>query len=450
MSTNQRDIVRHLLTRLLAVATIPSPRTGRTPSRHRSTLCVTEEGQQQPIGRVIAMAVSRKVRGFMEQGGWIRRMFEAGIALKALYGEDSVFDLSLGNPVMEPPEQFRQELRRLATKPIEGMHRYMPNNGYPQTRQAVADGLKAETGIPFHMNDIVMTCGAAAALNVVLKTILNPGEEVIILSPYFVEYAYYIDNHNGAAVIVTTGPDFQPDLNAIEEAITPRSRAVIVNSPNNPSGVVYSAELLRELGDLLRRKQDQHRSEIFLVSDEPYRHIIFDGLTYPQVFPHYENTIVATSHAKDLALPGERIGYIAINPTYTGKEELANGLTFCNRTLGFVNAPALMQHVIRALQGIKVDAADYQRKRDYLYAQLTQLGYSVVKPQGAFYLFPKSPTEDDVAFVEALLQWNLLVVPGRGFGTPGHFRISYCVEDRVLEGAMEGFARAAEQFGLES
>ena len=393
------------------------------------------------------MAVSRKVRGFMDQGGWIRRMFETGIVLKARYGEDKVFDLSLGNPVVEPPEQFKRELLRLAEHPVKGMHRYMPNAGYPETRQAVADGLKADTGLPFTGGDVVMTCGAAAALNVVLKTILNPGEEVIILSPYFVEYGYYIDNHGGASVVVPTGADFQPDLAAIAAAINPKTRAVIINSPNNPSGVVYPAARLRGLGDLLGQKQDENGSEIFIISDEPYRRIIYDGLTYPQVFPHYQNTVVVHSHAKDLALPGERIGYIAVHPSYPHREELVNGLTFCNRTLGFVNAPALMQHAVRALQGVSVDVADYQRKRDYLYGQLTEMGYSVVKPQGAFYLFPRSPTEDDVAFVDALQEWNVLAVPGRGFGKPGYFRVSYCVEDRDLEGAMEGFAGAARRFG---
>jgi aspartate aminotransferase len=394
------------------------------------------------------MPVSAKVRDYMEQGGWIRRMFEAGIALKAQYGENKVFDLSLGNPVVEPPEQFRRELLRLAQQPIQGMHRYMPNNGYLETRQAVSGSLQADTGLDFTPGDIVMTCGAAAAINVTLKTILNPGEEVIILSPYFVEYGYYIDNHQGVAITVPTNADFQPNLNAIEAAITSQTRGIIINSPNNPTGVVYPSASLQQLADLLRRKQTEHGSQIYLISDEPYRRIIFDGLTYPQVFPHYENTIVVTSHAKDLALPGERIGYIAVNPNCPDRQELANGLTFCNRTLGFVNAPALMQHVVQGLQGVSVDATDYQRKRDFLYSQLTELGYSVVKPQGAFYLFPRSPVEDDVAFVDALQEWNVLTVPGRGFGTPGHFRISYCVEDWVLEGAIDGFARAAEKFGL--
>ena len=394
------------------------------------------------------MPVSDKVRDLVEQGGWIRRMFETGIALKAQFGEENVFDLSLGNPVAEPPPEFHQALRRLAENPVKGMHRYMPNAGYPETRKAVADGLATETGLPIEASDIVMTCGAAAALNVVLKTILNPEQEVIILSPYFVEYGYYVDNHGGVTVAVPTTSEFQPDLDAIEAAISPRTRAIIINSPNNPTGVVYSADSLRELASLLLRKQDQLGSEIFIISDEPYRRIIFDGLTYPQVFPHYPNTVVVTSHAKDLALPGERVGYIAINPDYSEREELANGLTFCNRMLGFVNAPALMQHLIRSLQGVSVDSGDYQRKRDYLHGHLTELGYSVIKPQGAFYLFPKAPIEDDVAFVDALQLWNVLTVPGRGFGTAGYFRISYCVEDRVLEGALEGFTKAAEQFGL--
>jgi len=395
------------------------------------------------------MAVSAKIHGFMEQGGWIRKMFEMGIALKEQYGEENVFDLSLGNPVVEPPEEFHQELLRLAENPIKGMHRYMPNNGYPGTRQAVADGLKTETGMAFTAADIVMTCGAAAAINVVLKTILNPGQEVIILSPYFVEYGYYIDNHGGTAVIVATDESFQPDLKAIEGAINERTRAIIINSPNNPSGVVYPRELLAALGELLAHSEKKHGGEIYLISDEPYRRIIYDGLSYPQVFPHHLNTIVVNSHAKDLALPGERIGYMAVNPDCPDKAELADGLTFCNRMLGFVNAPALMQHVVRALQGVTVNPLDYQRKRDFLYSRLTQMGYTVTHPQGAFYLFPESPVDDDVAFVDALQNWNVLTVPGRGFGTPGYFRISYCVEDKVLEGAMYGFAKAAEEFGLQ-
>ena len=388
------------------------------------------------------MAVSQRIRQYMAEGGWIRRVFEEGLALKAQVGAENVFDLSLGNPVIEPPTEFKDELRRLANEPMAGMHRYMPNPGYMETRQAVAGSLAGESGLPFEGSDIVMTCGAAAAANVVLKTILNPGDEVIILAPYFFEYLYYIDNHDGVSVVVNTTDRFRLDLPAIEEAITPRTRGIIVNSPNNPSGVVYSADEIAGLSLLLNRKQSEHGTEIFLISDEPYKRIIFDGMEFPQLLPSYENSIIVTSHAKDLALPGERIGFIAINPNYSEKEELAGGFSFCNRTLGFVNAPALMQHVVRNLQGVSVDPDYYQRKRDYMYTSLMEMGYDTVKPEGAFYLYPKAPVEDDVAFTKELLQSNVLVVPGRGFGTPGHFRISYCVEDWVLEGAAEGLAKA--------
>ena len=388
------------------------------------------------------MAVSQKIRQFMAEGGWIRRVFEEGLALKAQIGAENVFDLSLGNPVAEPPVEFKNELRRFAEQPVAGMHRYMPNPGYMDTREAVAESLAGETGLPFTGNEVIMTCGAAAAANVVLKTILNPGDEVIILAPYFFEYLYYIDNHDGVAVTVNTTDRFQLDLQAIEDAVTPRTRAIIVNSPNNPSGVVYSAEEIAGLAGVLNRKQAEHGTEIFLISDEPYKRIIFDGMAFPQILPAYDNSVIVTSHAKDLALPGERIGFIAINPNHRDKEELAGGFSFCNRTLGFVNAPALMQHVVRNLQGVSIDPGYYQRKRDFMHTALSEMGYDTVKPQGAFYLYPKAPIEDDVAFTRELLKWNVLVVPGRGFGTPGHFRISYCVEDWVLEGAAEGLAKA--------
>ena len=388
------------------------------------------------------MAVSQKVQRFMEEGGWIRRVFEEGMALKARIGADKVFDLSLGNPVLEPPQEFHDELRRLANAPISGMHRYMPNPGYMETRQAVAASLKKDSGLDFTGADVIMSCGAAAAANVVLKTILNEGDEVIILAPYFWEYLYYIDNHGGVAVVAPCDDQFQIDLPEIEAVITPKTRAIMINSPNNPSGAVYSEENIKGLAALLERKQAEHSTEIFIISDEPYKRIIFGGMTFPQVLPHYDNSVVVTSHAKDLALPGERIGYMAVNPNYKDKEELSSGLAFCNRTLGFVNAPALMQHIVRNLQDVSVDAEYYEKKRDYLCQNMWDLGYDVVQPQGAFYLYPKAPIDDDVVFCRTLLNSNVLVVPGRGFGTPGYFRISYCVEDWVLEGAVKGFAEA--------
>ena len=394
------------------------------------------------------MAVSQRTTRAMEEGGWIRRMFEVGIELKKRYGEDKVFDLSLGNPVTEPPQQLAAELERLARSEARGRHRYMPNAGYPETRAAVAQVLQTETGIPFTAADVVMTCGAAGALNVVFETILNSGDEVMIFAPFFGEFTFYIENHQGRPVIAPTNGAFQPDLKALENLITPRTRAILINSPNNPSGALYPESIVSGLGKLIRQKEQQYGTEIFLVSDEPYRRIIFNGLTYPHIYLHHHASIAVHSHSKDLAVPGERIGYIAVNPAYSGKALLLDGLIFWNRSLGFVNAPAIMQHAVRALQGTSVDVGGYQGRRDYLYGQLTEMGYQIVKPQGAFYMFPKSPLEDDAAFVAALQQWNVLTVPGRGFGTPGYFRISYCVEDRVLEGAMEGFARAAEKFGL--
>ena len=388
------------------------------------------------------MAVSKKVREFVERGSWIRRMFEEGIALKQQYGEGNVFDLSLGNPIMEPPPRFLEELRKIAAHPTPGMHRYMPNAGYVESRAAVAAHLQKETGLPFEAGHIVLTCGAGGALNVVMKTLLDPGDEVIVFAPYFVEYVFYADNHGGVCRVVPTDKAFLPDLEAFESAIGPRTRMVLVNSPNNPTGVVYGAEVLERLGEIIRAKEEQHSIEITLVSDEPYRKILFDGLEYPHVFRRHPRSIVATSHSKDLGLPGERIGIIAVAPDYPDGDEVLDGLTFCNRTLGFVNAPALMQRIVAHLQDITIDVSDYQAKRDLLYAALVDIGYSVVRPQGAFYMFPRSPVEDDVAFADELRKHRVLVVPGGGFGTPGHFRIAYCVDDATLQGSLDGFREA--------
>jgi aspartate aminotransferase len=392
--------------------------------------------------------VSNNVNKRMVEGSWIRRMFDEGAELKKRYGEKLIFDLSLGNPVMEPPPEFDKELKKLVKKPLPGMHRYMENAGYAETRAAVAVQMSHETGIKFCGNDIVMTCGAAGGLNVVLKTILNPGDEVIVFAPYFMEFGNYIDNHGGVIRVLPTDDKFIPRLDALEAAISNKTRAVIINSPNNPTGAVYSRSLISKLGEMLLRKEAQYGSHTYLISDEAYRKIIYDKIPYPPVFHHHHHSIVVHSHSKDLALAGERIGFIAIHPDCPHHDELVNGFIFCNRILGFVNAPALMQHLVKNLQHVTVSIADYQKKRDFLYDNLKGMGYSVVKPQGAFYMFPKSPIADDVAFVNQLREYNVLVVPGRGFGTPGYFRISYCVDDETLEGAMEGFKVAAERYGL--
>ncbi|MFC2042264.1 pyridoxal phosphate-dependent aminotransferase [Chloroflexota bacterium] len=394
------------------------------------------------------MSIADKVRKGMAQGSWIRKMFEEGAALKQRYGAENAFDLSLGNPVMGPPAEFVCELKKLAERPLPGMHRYMPNAGYPETREAVAQQLAQEFGLKFTMNEIVMTCGAAGALNVVLKTLLNPGDEVILFAPYFVEYANYVDNHGGVVKVLPTDEQFLLRLDVLEDSINAKTRALIINSPNNPTGVVYSEKLLHQLGELLRKKEAQYRTEIFLISDEPYRKITYDGLKYPSPLHHHTRSVIVTSHSKDLALPGERIGYIAVHSDCNQRKELVDGFIYCNRTLGFVNAPALMQHIVRHLQSVTVSVAEYQQKRDFLYENLTMFGYSLVKPQGAFYMFPKAPIEDDAAFVRELQEFRVLTVPGRGFGTPGYFRISYCVDDRTLEGSLAGFQKAAQKFNL--
>ena len=390
------------------------------------------------------MAIAQKVRQYMQAAAWIRGMFEEGIRLMHEHGADSVFDFSLGNPVVEPPPEFHQALQRLVMKPEPGSHRYMPNIGYPETRAAVAEQLAGETGTPFAANHVTMVVGAAAGLNVVFKTLLDPGDEVMIFSPYFVEYNFYADNHQGVSTVVPTDTSFNLDLPAIEAALSPRTKIVLINSPNNPSGVMYDNDTIRALGGLLRRKQAEFETQIYLVSDEPYKKLLYDGLVYPEVHAHFENSIAVTSHAKDLALPGERIGHIAVNPACAGLEELLEGLSFSNRTLGFVNAPALMQRVVRELQGVTIDMQQYERKRALMCDELAAMGYEFVRPQGAFYLFPRSPIEDDTVFVNKLLQRRILAVPGRGFGTPGHFRLAFCVEDRMIERALPGFRETLE------
>ncbi len=394
------------------------------------------------------MAIANRVAQHMKDQSWIRQMFEQGIALKARHGARNVFDLSLGNPILEPPAAFYDRLRSLLDAPAAGRHRYMPNAGFPETRAAVAAQLERETGIAFTGGDVVMTVGAAGALNVVLKSILDPGDEVVVLAPFFPEYFFYIDNHNGVPVIVETGATFQPDPAAIEAKLTARTKAVLLNSPNNPTGVIYPPAALEGIGQVLARAEARFGHAIYLLSDEPYAKLLYDGLAYPYVYSHHPASIGVVSYSKDLSLAGERIGFVAVNPACPDKAELVDALIFSNRVLGFVNAPALMQRAVEALQGVAIDAAWYQQRRDRLYDGLTALGFAVVKPEGAFYLFPKSPMADDIAFVQALLQYQVLVVPGTGFGRPGYFRISYSVDDWVIDGALEALARAAPSLGL--
>ena len=388
------------------------------------------------------MTIAAKVQKAMKGQSWIRQMFELGIHMKQEQGADKVFDLSLGNPVLEPPESVIKGLQRILADPPPGMHRYMPNAGYPETRGAIAAHLAKQMGLPFTAGHIVMTCGAGGALNVIFESILDPGDEVIIFAPYFPEYPFYIENHGGETRIASTDASFQLDIDALRPMLTARTKAVLVNSPNNPSGAVYSAGLLQELGQLIAEIEAKHNSTIYLISDEPYAQLTYDGLVTPPIYNAHTRSVVATSFSKNLALPGERIGYIAVNPGCPDTSTLVDAFTYCNRVLGFVNAPALMQLLVKDALDQSVDVGWYERKRNYLYTELTGMGYELVKPEGAFYAFPASPIPDDVAFVHELLKWNVLVTPGTGFGSPGHFRISFCLEDWVIEGAMEGFREA--------
>ena len=392
------------------------------------------------------MAVSKKIQASIERSSWIRKMFEEGKVRKAKYGEENVFDFSLGNPDLEPPSKFNQILVELVNDPAPGQHGYMPNAGFVKTRQAVADYLNKFNRPRFSAEEIVMTVGAGGALNVVLKTVLNPGEEVIIPKPYFVEYNFYLDNHQGVPKLVPTKPDFSLDCDAISEAVTEKTRAILINSPNNPTGKVYREEELKELADLLSHYSGKFGQPIYLISDEPYRKIIYDGITVPSIFNMYNESFVVTSFSKDLSLPGERIGYVAANPDMSDKDMVIAGLVLCNRILGYVNAPALMQRAIPFLLRDSVDISIYQKKRDMLCDGLASFGYDFIKPEGAFYLFPRTPIEDDIVFVAALQEENILPVPGTGFGGPGHFRIAYCVSDKVIEKAMPGFEKVMKKF----
>jgi aspartate aminotransferase len=395
------------------------------------------------------MAIAMKIASHISKSSWIRKMFEEGERLRQEFGADNVYDFTLGNPDVEPPESFRSQLLELAQNPLPGMHKYMNNAGYLETRAAVAAKLSKDAGLAVHGDHVIMTCGAGGALNVVLKTILNPGEEVIILAPFFVEYKFYIDNHGGVPVEVWTDRDtFQLDIPAIEKAITAKTRAIIICSPNNPTGVIYPAESLKRLGDLLKGIHERTGHLIYVISDEPYARISYDGQQVPNIFPLVESSIIVTSHSKDLALPGERIGYLAANPRMATAGQFMEGAVFSNRVLGFVNAPALMQRLVASLQDESVNIAEYQAKRDLLVRELTGMGFKMVKPDGAFYLFPVSPLADDVEFVKLAQKHHILLVPGAGFGAPGFFRIAYCFDMDMIERSIPAWRALAKEVGL--
>ena len=391
------------------------------------------------------MTVAQKIQEIMTRSSWIRKMFEEGARLKAEHGADKVFDFSLGNPNLPPPEKFSEALRDAVDSCGLGDHCYMPNTGYPQVCRSIAEYITGEQQVAVTEKQIIMTCGAAGALNVILKAILDPGDQVVTPTPCFVEYGFYVDNHGGELKTVGTKPDFQLDLDAIAGAIGEKTKAVLINSPNNPTGQVYDADSLRALGALLTEKSQAYGKTIYLLSDEPYRKIVYDGVAVPSIFACYPDSILATSYSKDISIPGERLGFLAVNPAATHGETLMGGMALANRILGFVNAPALMQRVVSCIQGISVDISIYQRKRDLFCQGLADCGYEFITPPGAFYLFPKSPIADDVEFVRILQQELILAVPGSGFMGPGFFRLAYCVDDETIVNAMPGFRRAMEK-----
>jgi len=392
------------------------------------------------------MTISRKIETFISKSSWIRKMFEEGARLKAEHGAENVFDFSLGNPNLEPPEKFEQVLKGTVNSTAAGVHGYMPNVGYPHVRRAVAEYVSREQQAPVTEQEIIMTCGAAGALNVILKALLDSGDEIITPAPYFVEYNFYADNHGGVLKTVSTRPDFSLDLDAIADAITEKTKAVLINSPNNPTGQIYTEEALNRLGELLAARGKELGRTIYLISDEPYRKIVYDNARVPSILGCYPESIIATSYSKDISIPGERIGFIAVNPAAAFKNPLLGGMALANRILGFVSAPALMQRVIAEVQGVRVDVSLYARKRDLLCRGLAACGYEFLTPPGAFYLFPKTPVPDDVRFVQALQDELILAVPGSGFGGPGHFRIAYCVADETIQNALPGFRKVMEKF----
>ncbi len=392
------------------------------------------------------MPASPGIREMLLQGSWIRKMFEEGAKLAAEKGASNVFDFSLGNPFGQPPGELSEEIRRLAASPPADLHRYMPNAGFPDVRRKIADSLRRGTGLPFSGDNVIMTAGAAGALNVALRAVLSPGDEVLVISPYFAEYLFYIRNAGGVPVVAESREDFQPDPESIRASLSDRTKALLLNTPNNPTGAVYPREALLALDETLAERERRTGTPIYVLSDEPYRKIVYPGFSFFPPAAALRNTLVAYSHSKDLNVPGERIGYLAVSPRAADAGEISDACVFCNRILGFVNAPALMQRAVAGAQDLAPDLSVYRRNRDTLVAALAEAGFSVVPPGGAFYLFPRSPSRDEMEFVAEAREENILVVPGRGFGREGHFRIAFCVSPETVAGSLPGWRRLGERF----
>ena len=393
--------------------------------------------------------ISKKMENMVANSSAIRAMFEEGNRLTQKYGAENVFDFSLGNPNVPAPESVKKAIIDLLDDedPIV-LHGYTNSNaGYEDVRSAVAQSLNERFGTAFEGRNITMTVGAAGGLNVILKALLNPGDEVIVFAPYFGEYRSYTDNYDG--VLVEISPDtetFQPKLDEFEAKITPKTKAVIVNTPNNPTGVVYSEETIRKLAAVMEAKQKEYGTDIYLISDEPYRELAYDGVEVPYLTKYYDNTVVGYSYSKSLSLPGERIGYLVIPDEASDSENLIAAANVATRILGFVNAPTLQQKVVKACLNGKTDISFYNRNRETLYNGLKELGFECIKPEGAFYLFVKSPAEDEKQFCAAAKKYNILIVPGSSFGCPGYVRIAYCVSYETIVNSLPKFAELAKEY----
>lgn len=392
--------------------------------------------------------IAEKMKSYVENSSVIRAMFEEGAKMAAVYGAENVYDFSLGNPNVAAPAQVRQAIEEIITGEDPVMvHGYMSNAGFEDVRSAVAASLNRRFQTTFHEENIIMTVGAAGGMNVIFRTILNPGDEVLTFAPYFGEYRAYVSNYDGILKAVEPNTQsFQPDLEKFERMITAKTKAVIVNSPNNPTGVVYSEETIVRLSDILRRKQEELQTVIYLVTDEPYRELAYDGVTVPFVTKYYANTIVGYSFSKSLSLPGERIGYLVIPDQVSDSDQVIAAANVANRILGYVNAPSLFQRVIGKCIDAKVDVQYYDKNRQTLYNGLKKCGFSCIKPEGAFYLFVKSPVEDETIFVEAAKKYHILIVPGSSFACPGYVRIAYCVSLETIENALPYFEKLAQEF----
>ncbi|MBU0640746.1 MAG: pyridoxal phosphate-dependent aminotransferase [Planctomycetes bacterium] len=386
-------------------------------------------------------AVAQKVVADLQTASFIREMFEKGRRLKAEFGAENVQDFSLGNPNATPPDAFFEALAAVAEERCPARHRYMPNVGFDETRTALARFMSSEYRLEFDAASLILTTGAAGGMNVVMRAILNPGDEVLVLAPFFPEYRFYIEQANGRMVLVQTDEHFLPDLATIEAAITERTRAIIVNSPNNPSGAVYPDDVCRGLADVLAR-HDGPQHPIYLVTDDPYRRVIYDLDWCPTPVRHYPRSIVVSSYSKDLSIAGERMGYVGVPQTVPERELLLGALTMLNRTLGFVNAPALMQRVVGRCADALCDVSFYKQNRDLMCNALREYGYDLQMPRGALYAFPKTPIPDDAAFCDVLMRQRILAVPGRGFGRPGHIRLAFCVDRETIRRALPGLKAA--------